>query len=595
MARLIDGWEESQAARGAQLAEMLSLPPDERPTFHLSCDQYQTALLDSWGFIVIHISPSAPFTEANAAVFKDCGVVIWPDYSPLGLQFSSYVAPLLRHAGARVQVAALQNYWPDINEGDNLYDWSERGGGSAEKLYGILEDMPEWQPPEYRSQFGAVRWREITASSKPYRWLIKGICPFGQSMLIFGPTGCGKSFFTIDMAAHVAQGKTYHGRKVERCGVAYCFYEAQDGAPLRVRAYQKFYGLEAADLPFLTLCHPPQLYENESAIQKLTEETLHYADEWEAPLGLIVVDTHNAATRGAGEIDSKEISIILKRYDLLRQATGAGLAIVGHSNQSGRHRGNEQVVNNFETSILIMPEEGANKDDRRDDDGRIVRHAVVKKQREGLTGLNWRFVLREVEIGRDPDGDQITSCVPIQPHFGDEQESMSAPERKRTPAVGGGFHLRTSNQLRLFQALIRAVDDHGISPPLSLQLPQSIPKVVRWERVAEAYRATVPRDEGEEVRAYLDRMKKRTRDARDVMVSSRVVGVGEVKGADGQTFHVLWPTGRRVVGAGFSWPPGPSLVADGGELLEPSPAAAPAAAETTTTEARNGDNSNPYF
>src|SRR5271166_5616947 len=48
------------------------------------------------------------------------------------------------------------------------------------------------------------------------RYLVKGLIPRVGLTVVWGPPKCGKSFWTFDLAMHVALGWEYRGRRVQQ-------------------------------------------------------------------------------------------------------------------------------------------------------------------------------------------------------------------------------------------------------------------------------------------------------------------------------------------------------------------------------------------
>lgn len=569
-----------------EIASMLELKPEERPTFHLMEGEKDALLLNGWGFVATTNSGGAKhWAQRHADLFAGCEVVIHQDNDEAGRARTEKVAPTLRKAGATVRVCDLANWWPGgagMPDKADISDWAA-AGGTTEKLYGVLEQLPEWTPAPYRSKYGAVDWSDQYQPGVRYEYLIKGVIPMGEPVLIIGRTQSGKSFETIDMAMHIAvpvkpqgyqggplMGRDFAGRRTRHGGVVYCAYEAGKGFRKRMNAYHKHHGLGLDGIPFTVLTRPVDLFSSDENIENLCDEIIALSERWDVPLSVVVIDTHNSATPGSSEVKSEDISTIIKRYRRIMERTGAGLWIVGHTNTEGRHRGNEQLANTIETVIEIGRQEDKSGDPFRDDDGRPVRRATVLKQREGEDRFHWDFVLKQVEIGRDEDGEPVTSCVSTEPRR-ERQAEVDRKEDRRKKPEGGGFWLKTDNQLKFFQALIRAMDGKSIPTPGSLNLPASVPKVVKWADVGIEYRRLVPIEEDEKPAVYRDRIKKRIKDVRELMLTYGVIGIDQIKGADGsEGFHVVWPTGRRVAGANFDWPAKPMLAAVAGTTVQPS-------------------------
>ena len=65
------------------------------------------------------------------------------------------------------------------------------------------------------------------------RWLIQGLIEQGAVTAVTGEPGSGKTFLLVDLALHVASGRSWFGRKVEKGVVIYIAAEAAESTQRR--------------------------------------------------------------------------------------------------------------------------------------------------------------------------------------------------------------------------------------------------------------------------------------------------------------------------------------------------------------------------
>ena len=83
------------------------------------------------------------------------------------------------------------------------------------------------------------------------RYLVKGIIPYPGLTVIWGPPKSGKSFWTLDVAMHVALGREYRSKRVQEGPVVYCCFEGQSGISARLEAFrQRFLPEDVGNVPF---------------------------------------------------------------------------------------------------------------------------------------------------------------------------------------------------------------------------------------------------------------------------------------------------------------------------------------------------------
>ena len=71
--------------------------------------------------------------------------------------------------------------------------------------------------------------------------------PNSRLIVVYGPPGCGKSFFVCHLALHIAAGLPYAGRDTKKVRVIYIAAEGQEGFKKRVRAAREALGLKLTD------------------------------------------------------------------------------------------------------------------------------------------------------------------------------------------------------------------------------------------------------------------------------------------------------------------------------------------------------------
>lgn len=402
--------------------------------------------------------------------------------------------------------------------------------------------------PEFHSKFGALPWRETFQSSgREYEWLVKGIIPAREAVLIYGAPQTGKSFETQNLAMHVARGLDFQGRRTKKAGVVYCAFEGGKGFRSRQIAYATHNEIGAdADIDMVVLTRRADLFADDTDINALIEEIRHWSETFTDPLGLVVLDTFSAATPGADENAGKDVSRVKARVMRIVAELNTAVIVVHHKPAGGgRPRGHGSLTGDFETTIDIdwVTESGTRADAPRgpqnavkDGDRRPLRAATVTKQREGEHGLSWKFVLRQVKIGQDGDGDPITSCVSTLPAGLVAEQRDSADATGPAKTADGRFILKP-NLAVAFRALTTALGEKGRPPPAHVRIQPGTLCVTLSDWRDEYERLAAGEDEDPE------KLKERVKKARD-RAAERLALSGFI-GKDGDW---VWRTGKPVMG-----------------------------------------------
>jgi len=154
--------------------------------------------------------------------------------------------------------------------------------------------------------------------------LIEGWLSRNTLARVYGPSGHGKSFVVLDMAACVSTGLPWHGRPVRQARVVYGLAEGVAGMAKRAQAWSERHGVDHGVL-FLP-----------RAIQVMGPEWPAFVEAMRrAKPGLIILDTQARSTAGRNENDNSDMSEVVARLDELRMVTGACVLLVHHRGLTG--------------------------------------------------------------------------------------------------------------------------------------------------------------------------------------------------------------------------------------------------------------------
>lgn len=224
-------------------------------------------------------------------------------------------------------------------------------------------------------------------------YLVKGWLDRGATSILFGQSNTGKTFLALDLANAISKGRDWGGRRVRRGRVLYIAAEGGGSFANRVSA------LDAPE--FFVLNAPLILTGRDSQGQALCEVMQYLGALGGKPFDFVVIDTMARVMGGADENAAPDIADLLRNVTAIQRSTGAHVLIVHHTGKdTGRGaRGHSSLRAAVDTEIELT----------RDEAGLIS--AQITKQRDGPTGYRFDYVLRQVEIGRDQDGDAVTTCV----------------------------------------------------------------------------------------------------------------------------------------------------------------------------------------
>ena len=284
-----------------------------------------------------------------------------------------------------------------------------------------------------RLRFPLVRLRDIKPNLTS-RYLVKGVVASQALIVVWGRPKCGKSFWTFDLAAHVATGFSYRGLKVRQGPVVYIAAEGAEGFNARVEAWRARHLADSVEpAPFHLLPVRLDLVQDHIAF---VSEVLLQTDA--VPPALVVIDTLNRTYSGS-ESSDEDMTAYVAAADAIKAAFTCSVIIVHHcGHESSRPRGHSSLTAAADTQIAI----------RRDGD---FVTATVEWNKDGPEGYVNVSRLDVVEVGIDGDGDAVTTRLVV-------------PCEVAEAGVGESARLRLSpNLANALQALKMAIGEHGES------------------------------------------------------------------------------------------------------------------------------------
>jgi hypothetical protein len=257
------------------------------------------------------------------------------------------------------------------------------------------------------------------------RWLVKGLIPDGSVGTIFGQSGTFKSFLSLDLLAHIANGLPWFGHRVKAAPAVYVPFEGQGGVPKRVSAWrasrmQGGWGEITTNMRFITDRMNLRLQIDRD---KLVRTLIDCG--WAG--GMLCIDTLAQAGAGIDENSSEGMGEMIAIFQELKSRLGGTVLVVHHSGkvESAGMRGWSGLRGALDYSIKCW----------RDDDWDVLdAQFLLDKVKDGESGRAFNFSMLRVHIGLDEDGDEISSLTVIPP-----QEREPAPDEAALAASDDEF------------------------------------------------------------------------------------------------------------------------------------------------------------
>ena len=224
----------------------------------------------------------------------------------------------------------------------------------------------------------------------PVKWRLKGVFPNEGLAALYGPSASGKSFLALDLSVAFAEGTKWFGIRTTQSRVIYVALEGESGFKNRVAAWE--FENQRSLPQDLNMVMQPFHITNPSDLDKFAAAI---------PIDtVIIVDTLNRAAPTSDENSSKEMGENLQACKRLQRLIG-GLVLLVH------HTGKDTTKGARGHSSFFAALDGAIEVEKSND----KRSWSIAKAKDGQDGKSFPFSLKLHNLGKDLDGDEITSCT----------------------------------------------------------------------------------------------------------------------------------------------------------------------------------------
>ena len=322
------------------------------------------------------------------------GFDLWNDWSELGSKYPGREVLLHRWSSfgkthdRTVTARSLVRLANEHGAGINL-----NGPATADEFEDLVgEASPEAAP----GRFAIVPAHEFATGANP-TWVIKDVLPQAELVVMYGASGSGKSFLALDMAAAIARGVEWRGKRVRQGRVAYIAAEGGGGFRKRLKAYGQHNEIDLASLELGVIHAAPNMMEAKDAA-----DVVKSIKAW-GGADIVIVDTFAQVMPGANENAGEDVGKALTHCKRIHELTGAMIILIHHAGKDASKgaRGWSGLRAAADAELEVV----------REATGRSLR---LTKSKDGEDGMAWGFDLEIITVGVDEDLDPITSCVVIE-------------------------------------------------------------------------------------------------------------------------------------------------------------------------------------
>jgi putative DNA primase/helicase len=246
--------------------------------------------------------------------------------------------------------------------------------------------------------------------------LVEGLMTIGSSVVVYGDSNSGKTFWALSVATAIATGTDCYGRKTDPGLVVYLASEAPASIRSRMQAIKQFYGCSLENLAMVPV--PMNFYSGDQDANDVIELVKAVEQIKGKPVRLIIGDTLARMSAGANENSGEDMGPVMARFDQVATATGAAMMIIHHNGKDAARgaRGWSGIRAHIDTEIEVTEKDGS-------------RSVTVTKQRElPSKGETIYFRLEVIEMGTTKFGAPATTCVAVP----DTDATTTKPHKKPT-------------------------------------------------------------------------------------------------------------------------------------------------------------------
>lgn len=287
-------------------------------------------------------------------------------------------------------------------------------------------------------RFHRTRFEDLTVEQLARPALVKGLLPQTCLAMLYGPAHSGKSFLALHLALSVGRGQSFLGRKARLGHVVYIASENPGSVLFRLAGIRHHQKIDRAEI---TVIDGALRLLDRKLVGDLIRQ-LREIRKISGSLAAVVIDTVAQAMPGEDENASAAMGGFVEACQRIQRELDTCVLVVHHSGKDVKKgpRGHSllHAAVDVELQIQVTPND-------------LRGMVTVTKSRDGEVGRPVAFQLVQIEIGRDEDGEAITTCM-VEPSSASASSGGKQEGRKR---LG-------KNQKIALEALRDAQEQHGM-------------------------------------------------------------------------------------------------------------------------------------
>jgi len=320
-------------------------------------------------------------------------VVLLADHDEAGRAYMEYIGQQLRGQVREIIPVDLGRLY-SLPPKSDVSDWLNAGHTLEDLQEQVARTPPLPCDPAPPNPQTAVK-EQVAGSAKPRFlwadefcalppmdvWSIEDYLEPDTLCVMYGDSEAYKSFLAVDLACHIATGKTWRGKDVTPGIALYIAGEGGNGLRKRIKAWFEYYGEPIRNLAIsivpLALCDPANVAELVAHIERFLKGMAVKPSH-------ITLDTLNTHFGDGDENNTADMTRFLAGLRTLRIATGATIFVPHHCGHAAkdRSRGSIALHNGIDWEYRL---------ERRSDSQTTTLTCTKCKDHEKPTPLSWNL------------------------------------------------------------------------------------------------------------------------------------------------------------------------------------------------------------
>lgn len=252
-------------------------------------------------------------------------------------------------------------------------------------------------------------------------FLVENLIPAADLTVVWGPPKCGKTFWAINLAMHVASGVSYRGRRVRQGPVIYCSLEGNH--EFAARSHAAAAHLSLSDPDFF-------LYRDRLVFTKVGQSygLIEQIKQLGIKPALVVIDTLNKSLDGSENSD-EDMTHYTRCVEAVFREFECSVIILHHCGKSAdKPRGHTSLTGTCAAQLKMMRASKTSNP--------MLVSTSIEFMKDGAEGDEMFSWIKQTTIGETNEGLPINTCyIEDAPRPDHEGDTIRTPQTRKAKSI----------------------------------------------------------------------------------------------------------------------------------------------------------------